>query len=247
MRGRRRTTAGLVAALLALGSAACGSGTPVGGTLGVGGVTACTSRVTPDCSAYRYESDGPGRMVVSAPRSGAVNNREFFWSGDAPDTADQTVCATFASGEGFDQQGVVLRLNDTAVGGVTGITVTRNVWMEAFDVFNFHSWDTGSHSPDPFTMFGSAIVAGLPVRPAVYPLHLCARTTSRTDQVQFVVWTDGQARPAWGSPGSGGSARLPAGTAPTGRSGWFAGHLRPGTSMRYQDLSVDGRLARELP
>ena len=37
------------------------------------------------------------------------NNREFFWARQGHTEADQTVCATFASGQGIDQQGIVIR------------------------------------------------------------------------------------------------------------------------------------------
>ena len=58
----------------------------------------CVNRVTPDCAAYTYASPRPGTVVVTAPRSSAVNNREFFWSPTSPIGADLTVCATFATG-----------------------------------------------------------------------------------------------------------------------------------------------------
>lgn len=228
--------------------AACGSGAPpVDTASGRTVASACINRVTPDCSAYTYRSPRPGTVVVRAPRSGAINNREFFWSPSAPTGTDQTVCATFEQGMGLDQQGVVLRLTKVAGDAVTGITVTRNVWGEAFDVFNFHVWDTRPGAGGPFVMFGSTVVPTLPVRPAVYPLHLCARTVASTGLVQFVVWTPGRPKPAWGSSGDGGQATLPP-TAPTsGRGGWFAGHLRPGTSMTYTDLTIDGVVPRILP
>lgn len=207
----------------------------------------CTARVTPDCSGYTYANPSPGTVVVTAPKSSGGNNREFFWGSSGRNEADPTVCATFATGEGIDQQGIVLRLNIAAAGGTSGITVTRNIWMDTFDIFNFHVWKTGGDARSPFILFGSKLIPELPARPAVYPLRMCARIVGGTAQVQFVVWTKGQAEPGWGSSTQGGEARIPAGAPSTGRDGWFAGHLTPGTSMTYRDLTVDGTTAMGLP
>ena len=207
----------------------------------------CTTRVTRDCSGYTYATPSPGTVVVTAPKSSGANNREFFWGLRGRGEADLTVCATFSSGDGIDQQGIALRLNATASGGTTGITVTRNIWMDAFNVFNFHVWNTAADPSTPFTQFGSKVIRGLPVRRPVYPLRMCARAVSTTDEVEFVVWTSGQKEPTWGSTTQGGEARIPAGAPSSGRGGWFAGHLTPGTSMTYRDLTVDGMVAKGLP
>ena len=187
-------------------------------------------------------------MVVTAPNSSGGNNREFFWARQGHNEADQTVCATFASGQGIDQQGVVLRLNARKSGAVTAITVTRNIWLDAFNVFNFHVWNTAAEDPaSRFTQFGSTIVPTFPIKPEVYPLSICVRTVSTTNAVQFVVWTTGQERPRWGSRSQGGEASIPVGAPTTGRGGWFAGHLVPGSSMTYTNLTVDGKTPVGLP
>ena len=117
---------------------------------------------------------------------------------------------TFLNGKGFDQQGIVLRLQPLMDGRVSGITVTRNVWGAAFDVFNYHVWNTRSDPQNPFTQFGSTIVPTPPDRSlAVYPLHLCARTATATDTVQFVVWTGRADRAPLGTTDQGGQATLP--------------------------------------
>ena len=244
--GSRDRTALVVAAALLLVLAGCGTGPSTGGTASVQSASpTCVSRVTADCSAYTYSSPGRGTVVVTAPKSTGGNNREFFWAPGGPSGPDLTVCARFEDGSGSDQQGVVLRLEHFAGGRVAAVTVTRNVWAGAFDVFNYHVWNTRADPGKPFIQFGSTVIPVLPVAPAVYPLHLCARTLS--DRVEFVVWTDGQARPAWGSTTQGGAATIPAAAPSNGQGGWFAGHLRPGTSMTYDDLSVDGTVAAGLP
>ena len=207
----------------------------------------CTIRATPDCSGYTYVSPTAGTVIVTAPKGSGENDREFFWGRNGGEKTDQTVCATFADGGGIDQQGIGLRLNETANGGTTGITVTRNIWMATFDVFNFHVWNTRSGTKSPFTLFGSKVIPWLPRRPAMYPLHMCARVVATTNSVQFVVWTRGKTQPAWGSTTQGGEATIPVGAPSAGRGGWFAGHLTPGTSMTYRDLTVDGAPADGLP
>jgi hypothetical protein len=244
---RKATAAVVVASAFAL--VACNSG-PVA-TAGLHSSQSeertCTVRATPDCSGYTYVSPSPGTVVVTAPKGSGENNREFFWGRSGRNEADQTVCATFADGGGIDQQGIGLRLNVTATGGTTGITVTRNIWMDTFDVFNFHVWDTGADTNSPFTLFGSKVIPGLPPRPAMYPLRMCARVVAATNTAEFVVWTRGKSQPAWGSMTQGGEATIPAGAPSTGRGGWFVGHLTPGTSMTYRDLTVDGAVAKGLP
>jgi hypothetical protein len=245
-RARGRVALGAVVTLAATLSG-CTSAPPIATASAQSGASTCISRVTPDCEEYTYTSPGPGTVVVAAPRSSAGNNREFFWSPTGPIRPDLTVCATFAGGTGIDQQGVVLRLSLLAHGRVSGITVTRNVWGSAFDVFNYHVWNTLTDPAEPFTQFGSTVIRALPVAPEVYPLHLCARTVSATDSVEFVVWTAGRTRPPWGSADQSGQATIPSGAPTSGRGGWFAGHLQPGTSMTYRDLTVDGQVPGNLP
>jgi hypothetical protein len=241
---RRRSGILVVACALAL--VACGAGAvPEDG--GHFSSSPSTCRVTPDCSGYSYSNPSPGTVVVTAPKASGGNNREFFWSRSDRIEPDPTVCATFMTGQGIDQQGVVLRLNETADGDVTGISVTRNVWLGVFNTFNSHVWNTGADPTDPFRQFGSTVLRALPVRPAVYPLHLCARVAPATNDVQFLVWRNGQAKPPWGSTAQGGEATIPPGAPATGRGGWFAGHLTPGTSMTYSNLSVDGSVPTDLP
>ena len=113
IRSTTRCTAVLLIVSVALSLSGCGLWAHQGGVRSSQtGSLACTSRVTPDCSAYQYANPRPGTVVVTAPRSSAVNNREFFWSPSSPVGVDLTVCATFVSGQGLDQQGVVLRLHE---------------------------------------------------------------------------------------------------------------------------------------
>lgn len=193
--------------------------------------------VTPDGAGYSYLHRGPGTVVVSAPETSGVNEREFFWEETSPEEPDATVCGTFSTGHGIDQQGIVLRLND-ANGTIRAITVTRNVIFGDSRAFNFHLWNT-SDADQPFTLFGQTILPFLPYAPAVYPLNMCARTVTTTNQAQFVVWTPGQSQPPWGDPNQGGEATIPVGSPSSGREGFFAGHVIGGTSMVLTNLRID--------
>jgi hypothetical protein len=127
-------------------------------------------------------------------------------------------------------------------GIVTGISVTRNIFsvtVPGYNAFNFHVWNTADLS-SPYTQFGQTVISALPASPPAYPYSLCARTVG--DEVQFVVWLVGQPRPRWGDPTWGGEATLPSNAPTSGQSGWYAGHLSPGTSMLYTNLKVDGEV-----
>jgi len=243
-----RTVTVAIIAVLTCTFAACSTDPSSASTAGVqASAPTCVSRVTPDCSGYTYENPRSGTVVVSAPESSGGNNREFFWSPSSLSGSDLTVCAQFANGEGSDQQGIVLRLNTLGNGRVSAISVTRNVWMGAFDVFNFHVWNTLTDPESPFTQFGSTVIWPLPLRRAVYPLNMCARTVTASNSVEFVVWTAREPKPRWGSPTQGGRATIPENAPSAGRGGWFAGHLHPGSSMTYDNLTVDGAVPGDLP
>lgn len=112
--------------------------------------------VTPDGTPYTYVSHPSGAVTIRAEHKTGGNNRELFWSPSAPAETDSTVCATFVTGQGVDQEGVALRINSTAT-NTTAITVSRNVYgnsSSTFDAFNFHVWDT-SNAANPYTLIGS--------------------------------------------------------------------------------------------
>ncbi len=176
-------------------------------------LSACQVAVTPDGTQYSV-SGRNGSATASASISSGGDNREFFWDGGDPTEADSTVCATFATGQGNDQQGISLRISPIidsgGLPGIVAITVTRNIIYGAFNAFNFHVWDTASDSPQPYIQFGQTVISSLPYAPAVYPLNLCARTVTSANTAEFIVWTSGQAKPAWDSTTQGGSAVIPA-------------------------------------
>ena len=168
-------------------------------------------------------------------------NRMAFWRRSDPNLANVETCATWTTtGHTFHQEGATLRLRPVGE-GVRAITVTKNVYLEQFWVFNIHVWDTNTPEA-PFTMVGSFDLSstlgggatGQPVAP--FPWRLCARAQGNV--VDFVVWPTSQARPAYGTPGRGGSALVGGNWLDAGTNGWFGGHIQPNSSIWYSDPTV---------
>lgn len=69
-----------------------------------------------------------------------------------------------------------------------------------------------------------------------HPWRMCARAVGST--LSFIVWPTTHAEPAWDDARYGGSVTLPTGWSAAGKPGWYAGHLLPGESMVYDDLTT---------
>jgi hypothetical protein len=65
---------------------------------------------------------------------------------------------------------------------------------------------------------------------------MCARVVG--DTVSFIVWPLRDPEPAWNDPKYGGSVTLPAGWSQPGIPGWYVGHLEPGDSVGFTDMST---------
>jgi hypothetical protein len=195
------------------------------------------SAATPDGTAYTY-SEANGTVSVTSAATTGANNREFFWGSQGITEADTEACATFTGNESatYYQPGIALRITNSSN---QAVTVTENVWEGIRNVFNFHTWNMAT--PGVYALFAQRTISALPVAPATWPLHMCARITGTT--MQFVVWTQAMTQPAWDNPTWGGQATLPASAPAAGRAGFYAGHVEPGTSMTYSDLTVDGAAA----
>jgi hypothetical protein len=168
-------------------------------------------------------------------------NRMAFWRRSDPTVADVETCATWTStGHPFHQEGATLRLRPVGE-GVRAITVTKNVYLEQYWIFNIHVWDTNDPEAS-FAMVGTFDLSatlgggttGQPVVP--FPWRLCARAQGNV--VDFVVWPASQARPPYGTAGRGGSATVGGNWLDPGTNGWFAGHLQPDSSIWYSDPTV---------
>jgi len=197
--------------------------------------------VTPDGTAYTY-SYSNGTVTVTAPSTSGGNDRELLWASTGITESNTTACATFSGGQDLDQPGIAMRIADD---GNQAVTVTENIFSSGGSPRNQFNFDTWNTADDPaFTEFGTATVSGLTSSPATWPLNMCAQITGNL--VQFVVWTSGT-QPAWGNPTWGGQAALPSSAPFSGQTGYYVGHLTPGTSLEYSNLTVDGQATNPTP
>ena len=123
-----------------------------------------------------------------------------------------------------------------AAGGVTAITVTKNVFFGANWKFNVHVWDT-STSPAAIQIGAfdfAPVFAPDEIHVAPLPWKLCAQVVGST--VSFIVWRATEPRPAWGDATHGGAVTLPAGYGKPGEVGWYIGHLEPDDRAAFTDL-----------
>ncbi len=201
--------------------------------------TIYTGVLTPD--AYdRYEfATKPGTMWVKAPSTNTSGNlRMAFWPASARSAVDEESCATWASeGGGVAQQGVALRIRIEASGRTRLLTVTRNVWMGGYWIFNFHTWDSAQWPP--YTLLGSKSLDRL-LRPngrlAPLPWHVCGRAIG--NRLEFKVWLDGRPEPEYSNASHGGGVALPSGWAFQGKPGWYIGHIQPAASALFTNLAT---------
>ena len=208
---------------------------PLGSTVSSPQARLSDSVATPDGTAYTY-SQANGTVVVTAAGTTGGNNREFFWNSNGITEENTEACATFSGNEDaiYDQPGIAVRI---ANNGNEAVTVTENVWGGIRNVFNFHTWNMAT--PGVYTLFAQVTISALPMAPATWPLHMCTRITGT--KIEIVVWTERMTQPAWGDPTWGGQATLPPSVPEAGQTGFYAGHVEPGTSMTFSDLTLDGQ------
>jgi hypothetical protein len=185
---------------------------------------------------YRFVS-APANMAVASLDHSGGNRRDAFWPADNPVVTDDESCAIWGEQTGpLVQQGAALRIAQDG-SRVRAITVTKNVFYGATWIFNFHLWDTAQ--AEPFTIIGATNLEGTLVHFGVVtplPWKFCARAIDA--KVEFKVWPLAEPEPAWGDPTHGGSVGLPADWVYPGRAGWFVGHLDPGDTTVFTDLST---------
>lgn len=188
--------------------------------------------------AYTFTS-GSGAVTVNAPTTNTgINLRVLFWPAAGRVTADSQSCADWTSQTGPTQQGALMRIASLSNGGLRAILVTKNIWFYGEYYFNVYVVDT-THAP-MLTRVGYVSLRGeLQRAPALYqplPWFMCARVTG--DQVQILVWHYGEPPPQWGDRSHGGTVKLPAGWIYPGRAGWYIGHVPPGGSAGFTNLST---------
>jgi len=194
--------------------------------------------LTPDGpTSYRFVS-APANTVAASVDSAGANVREIFWPRDNPVLPDTESCAIWSGQTGdYVQQGAALRIRQDG-SRVRAITVTKNVFLGATWIFNFHVWDT-SQSPAYTPIGATNLEAALRHNGVVTPLpwHFCARVIG--SKLEFRVWTSTDAfEPGWGDRNHGGSVQLPAGWDAPGKAGWFVGHIQPNNTAVFDNLAT---------
>lgn len=255
-RRRIRRPGALIVALAALVSVAASS--PSGPAFADGGSRLGVGYLTPegdDTYSLTVEGHGhdPSDMVVtaSAPATNLGNNtRLAFWRRGGRVSTDQQSCATWANNTSeLRQPGAALRIQDHG-DRVRAITVTQNVIFGVYWGFNIHVMD--SEASPVFTKIGGVILDTFVREGSLlpYPWRMCARVVG--DVVSFKVWPLIDPEPAWDDPTYGMSVELPDGWRAAegtegsvedagrrgGRPGWYVGHLPPGQSMQFTDLTT---------
>ena len=195
-----------------------------------------TTTLTSDgWDSYRFASSAGVMNVSALTQNSGGNLRSLFWPENVPVVADSQTCAVWTSQRGaIVQQGAALRIRKIGTERVRAVTVTKNIAYGANWIFNFHTWDTAR--PGVFQQFGSKEVRALvgPSGLAPLPWRFCARIIGQV--IEFKVWTNTMAEPAWGNSTWGGRATIPTGWSTAGTTGWYAGHLQAGDAARFDNL-----------
>lgn len=184
-----------------------------------------------------------GVVTAAAPDTNeGSNTRVALWLAAEEASLDHETCSTWVDARSdLQQQGATLRVR--SVGGrTTAVTVTNNVYFHARWVFNVHVMDSADEE-EPFRRIASFDLSEV-FRPGgpdsyevpPYPWRMCARVVG--DTVSFVVWPLWHVTPSWDDPLYGGSVTLPTGWDRAGNPGWYVGHLEPGGSVGFADLST---------
>ncbi len=187
--------------------------------------------------SYQLLGAGDSLGVVTGEANKGGNVRVIYVQREGRVAEDEQVCATWSGEQGpVVQEGLALRVVPGLGEPGQAITVTKNVWGGYPWVLNVHVWNGGSGQ---WQLHG---IAGLDFFPALeqegvlapMPWRVCARTEQAVLTVK--VWIASQPEPGWDDPLHVQRTLVPAVAMRPGRVGWYAGHLRPGNSVRYDDM-----------
>ena len=205
---------------------------------------------------YAVARDGVGSLLVSAPSTNVGGDlRMLMWQADRPATVNQQACATWLSVIDLSERGLSgiagnphlwqpgLALRIVTDGTVTkALSIAQNVWAGAMWVFWVQMWDTAKVPKMQASIEFDArhllttSAPGAPVRFAAPPWHVCARVVG--DRLDFKLWTGQSAEPSYADPEHAFHARLPADWVYAGYTGTYAGHLKPGTTVRFSGITT---------
>ena len=201
--------------------------------------------LTPDGTDGYQLTDGPDRVIAAAqPANVGANLRLLFWPSDAaPRDRRHLVRHVERGHERRRPAGRGAADRHRAGGAVRAITVTKNVYVHSYWIFNVHVWgpddafgrEIASFDLGSVFRFSDDLYVARPL-----PWRLCART--RAGSLEFKVWRIGEIEPEWGDPTHGGSVVLPPDAPTRGAAGWFIGHVRPGMSATFTDLHEHPRV-----
>jgi Calx-beta domain len=205
-------------------------------------LTQVESRTGASGDTYAVAATSGGSTISTSQVVRRPDDRMVFWPSSESPEADEESCATWSSQTPSEsplvhiQEGLVLRAA-TEDGVTRAITVTRNVYANAFWVFNVHVWNTVN--PAPFDLIDQVSLATYFETNGgdAVPIDVCARVVG--DALQFEVWRVGDRPPAWGTSvganAQGGTVALPAGWDYPGEAGWYVGHLPADADAVYTD------------
>ncbi len=231
MSGRKLSA--LAVGLLAI-VAACGGIRPLDPSLGA---RVITQEPPNDTYGLTVSNDV---ITATAPGDNTGNNiRVVFWRNADAASTNQESCMTWNAPDQVQQPGIALRAHDFN-GGTRVISITKNVWLGGYWIFNVHVMDTTN--PDvPLLWIAGRDLWGLrngpePTDLKPYPWRGCGRVVGTT--VSLKVWPTAEAEPAWDDPNYGYSVTLPDGWDAPGEPGAYIGHLFPGGSATFSELVV---------
>lgn len=186
---------------------------------------------------FRANNVGSSWRISSGPGNGGVNTRMVFWSTATAASVNGGSCVRFDPNSVWPtQEGVALRIS--TVGGQTrAVTVTKNVFGYATNVYNVHSWQ-GEDLKLHASVDASRSLAGSGA------VNLCGRIDGKT--VRFKIWRSSNPEPSWDDRSWVNSVRVQSLEARSGHFGIYAGHLPPNTTIQVTHFNAPDT-ARETP
>jgi hypothetical protein len=199
--------------------------------------------LTPGPERYVVRTGAAGEVTVRA-RAPVVqplawNRREILVAPGAVASRDQQVCATWThQSRDLDQEGLAVRSRVDSSGHRQAVTLTKNTYANFVWVFNLLTWDTGRRGV-PWRLLGQFdlhAVVSPDGRLARFPWRVCLRAHGR--RVDFKVWLAGrEPEPPWSDGLHARSTSVSSRFVRAGVPGWYVGHLQPGDTVTYADLT----------
>jgi hypothetical protein len=193
---------------------------------------------------YRVSSTG-NDVVFGAPGSNAgIGTRLAFRPSRQRPARDAEVCETWSRQDGttnaggVTQEGVALRIaNNGPNHALRAVTVTKNIYLGWVWIFNVHVWDT-SNTAQPYTQIASEDLSHVVLGAQLHrlPWRICARVKGTT--LQFVTWLAGSPRPSYRDPVAAKTVKLPSSYDYAGGYGGYVGHLQPGHTVTFSDITT---------